>query len=230
MFNTIFAHPHDAFAVSLIRPTMENGPWIAGGAPLAWYKGMPAGVGDIDVFFKDQAQFDEYLDRFINLSEKFGLWSRLKETDIHLYQVHKSNNAISYRVSSNVPIHKLFEYANINLDSREGNSIVLSKKPTVSVYTIQLINAQYYKSAEDVINSFDISAIQIVSDGLTFKMGENTALDIKNKTLRYNKKLIDTSLKRIMKYWVYGYQPTPELLRELKASNIKWDKTYDDNY
>lgn len=48
--------------VSVINPSLENGPWIAGGACLRWYQGQPVGESDIDVFCKNAAQAKRVID------------------------------------------------------------------------------------------------------------------------------------------------------------------------
>lgn len=50
-------HKNDWIPVSVINPDMVNGPWIAGGAALAWFKNEPVGSNkDIDVFCRDADQ------------------------------------------------------------------------------------------------------------------------------------------------------------------------------
>lgn len=41
----------------------EQGPWIAGGACLRWYQGLPVGGSDIDVFCKSPKQATDVMDR-----------------------------------------------------------------------------------------------------------------------------------------------------------------------
>lgn len=49
-------HPEDFEPVSMIRPTFEKGPWIAGGACLRWFQNLPVGESDIDVFCSNARQ------------------------------------------------------------------------------------------------------------------------------------------------------------------------------
>jgi hypothetical protein len=51
-------HPDDKQMVfDIIRPDINNGPWIAGGAVMLWAQGKPVDISDIDVFFKDEQQY-----------------------------------------------------------------------------------------------------------------------------------------------------------------------------
>lgn len=56
-------HKDDLEPVSIIEPTLEKGPWIAGGAPLRWYQGLPVGQSDIDVFCRSPQQAERVLER-----------------------------------------------------------------------------------------------------------------------------------------------------------------------
>ena len=51
-------HRADSEPVTLIWPDIERGPWIAGGAPLRWWQGLPVGESDIDVFCANKQQAD----------------------------------------------------------------------------------------------------------------------------------------------------------------------------
>lgn len=53
----------DVEAVCLIEPNLENGPWIAGGAPLRWFQNQAVGENDIDVFCKNARQAQDVISR-----------------------------------------------------------------------------------------------------------------------------------------------------------------------
>jgi len=55
-------HYDDLEPVSIILPNAEQGPWIAGGAGLRWYQGLPVGDSDIDVFCKNAKQAQGVID------------------------------------------------------------------------------------------------------------------------------------------------------------------------
>ncbi len=55
-------HKADSEPATIIWPDDRNGPWIAGGACLRWYQGLPVGESDIDVFCRDQAQAQQVID------------------------------------------------------------------------------------------------------------------------------------------------------------------------
>jgi hypothetical protein len=56
-------HRTDQEAVCVIEPDYEQGPWIAGGACLKWFQGLPVGDSDIDVFCKNAVQAQQIIER-----------------------------------------------------------------------------------------------------------------------------------------------------------------------
>lgn len=60
----LFVHKKDQLLLELINPNI-NGPWIAGGACLAWYQNKPC-TTDIDVYFANEQQFSAVEQKFRN--------------------------------------------------------------------------------------------------------------------------------------------------------------------
>lgn len=55
-------HKEDSEAMTVVAPTLKEGPWIAGGAALRWYQGLPVGENDIDVFCSSAEQAQKVID------------------------------------------------------------------------------------------------------------------------------------------------------------------------
>ncbi len=70
-------HMDDQEPMTIIWPDFERGPWIAGGACLRWYQGVPVGESDIDIFCKDAKQAQEIVDRI----KSYGRFSTKHESD-----------------------------------------------------------------------------------------------------------------------------------------------------
>ena len=143
-----------------IQPDLENGPWIAGGAALQWYQGLPVGKSDIDIFCASEKQADEVL-------------KRLRRDSSH-YVRYNTKNAVSL----------------------EWNN-----------WDLQVIKRRYYSNIQEVIDSFDITVCQIATTGSDWVMNSNTAKDIRERNLRFTHPLHPDSIKRLTKYWIYGYRP-----------------------
>lgn len=177
-------HSDDASLVSLISPDMDRGPWIAGGAVLAWYQGLPVGPDqDIDVWCSSENQAKRLI----------------KDLTPYTCAKIETDNACTLRIND-------------------------------STKTIQVITRIFPKSVEEVLNTFDISVCQIATDGRYYKLGPLTARDINNKHLRIVTPNTN-SLKRVLKYWIYGYNPLPETLELLTNSAIiRWGENKSDDY
>lgn len=184
-------HKNDIEAVSVINPNIDIGPWIAGGAPLRWWQGIPVGESDIDIFCRDAIQADE----IINNIKSHGRWTKKYES----------------------------ENATTLLYWREGDY--------QQQWTLQVIKKRYYKSLEEVINSFDISVCQIGTCGNEWKLGAFTAQDIRNKVLNFKEPLQPDAVKRLLKYWIYGYRPMPGTLEAIQNNPAsKWEYTLEEEY
>jgi hypothetical protein len=85
-------------------------------------------------------------------------------------------------------------------------------------WTVQIIKCRYLNSAEEIIKAFDISVCEVVTDGIKFVLGDNTAYDIKHKLLRMKIPVRPDAIKRFAKYYSYGYTPV-EGLFDLVVNN-----------
>ncbi|MCX7593178.1 MAG: hypothetical protein N2235_05360 [Fischerella sp.] len=104
--------------------------------------------------------------------------------------------------------------------SENALSFTIHDPVTSDVWHVQFIIKKYYDSAQDVINDFDFSIAQVVTDGTTAVFGGRTQEDIENKKIRlinYNRDVI----RRTLKYIAYGFEPTAEILDLIKNNPNK---------
>jgi hypothetical protein len=189
-YPTVF--PRDLEPVSIIKPGV-NGPWIAGGAGLRWYQGLPVGDSDIDVFCssKEQAQ------SVINEVRSWGRFSNKFTSD----------NATT-----------LDYYAK---DTSQG----------VQNWTIQIITKRYYNNMQEIIDNFDLSVCQVATDGKSWALGRHTAKDIRERNLRMEMPLMPDALKRLVKYWTYGYRPVDGLVEAVQSNPVgRWEFSPEEDY
>lgn len=87
---------------------------------------------------------------------------------------------------------------------------------------IQLIRLYWFKTAINVIDSFDFSVCQLITDGKTLWYGPHTLDDIKTKTIRRHLDTGDAvcSLNRILKYQAKGYKISKDEFKTIEASAI----------
>jgi len=98
-------------------------------------------------------------------------------------------------------------------------------------WNIQVITKNYYSSLEEVVNSFDITVCEIGTDGDRWILGNQFAKDFHSKTLRMKYPLQDSSVKRLLKYWVYGYRPVDGLIEDIiNNPQSRWKFNPEEDY
>ncbi len=98
-------------------------------------------------------------------------------------------------------------------------------------WTIQVITRRYFSSLQEIIDNFDLTVCQIGTCGAEWLLGENTAQDIRERNLRFVGELAPQAVKRLVKYWTYGYRPVPGTLESIQEnSNTCWNYTPEEDY
>lgn len=88
----------DVYLRQLLKPDLVNGPWIAGGAVIQWFRGQPVQGHDVDVFFKNQQQYEEWDKVFQHTTAAVfeypsGISNNTKDCSL----IFSSNNARTYK-------------------------------------------------------------------------------------------------------------------------------------
>jgi hypothetical protein len=174
----------DSPLADIIQPNLETGPWIAGGAALQWFQGLPVKSHDVDVFFRDTEQYEALYDNIIHVRGYTKHFSQVK--------LFVSENAETFRVY---------------LDTTD-------KQQKQQEWKVQLIK-HFVPNVNDLLKRFDISVCKIATDCKKFKIMPGTVQDIYNKRLRFPQGMKPDSLKRLIKYYGYGYKPDPELWQKV---------------
>lgn len=176
-------HKEDSEPLSIIWPDVQRGPWIAGGAALRWYQGLPVGESDIDVFCANAKQAADVIERI----KSYGRYSVKFE----------SENAVTLTYNS--------------------------KDDWSKHWTIQIITRRYFSSLKEVIDNFDITVCQVGTAGNDWILGPSTARDIREHNLRFVMPLQPDALKRLTKYWAYGYRPVEGTIEAIQSNPVaKW--------
>jgi hypothetical protein len=176
-------HKDDSEPLTLIWPDIERGPWIAGGACLRWYQGLPVGDSDIDVFCANAKQAADVIENI----KSYGRHSVKFE----------SENAVT------LSYHSKDDYS--------------------KSWTIQIITRRYFGSLEEVISNFDISVCEVGTAGNQWQLGPFTGRDIRERNLRFKIPLQPDAMKRLIKYWAYGYRPVEGTIEAIQNNpNAKW--------
>lgn len=83
----------DRYPVSVICPNINDGPWIAGGAPICWYNNSSVELQDIDVWCKNKEQEIAVIKRLtenfatIQLSTRNAVTFILRQDDQHSWKI-----------------------------------------------------------------------------------------------------------------------------------------------
>lgn len=98
-------------------------------------------------------------------------------------------------------------------------------------WIIQVITKRFYNSLQEVVDNFDITVCQIGTTGNEWVLGNYTAKDIREKNLRMVIPLHPDAVKRLTKYWTYGYRPVPGLLEMIQNNpESKWEFNPGEDY
>jgi hypothetical protein len=98
-------------------------------------------------------------------------------------------------------------------------------------WIIQIIKRRYFSTAKDIIDNFDITVCQAATDGKNWVLGDNFAKDCREKNLRFSRPLQPDAVKRLTKYWTYGYRPVDGLIDEIiNSPGTRWSFALDEDY
>lgn len=98
-------------------------------------------------------------------------------------------------------------------------------------WTIQVITKRYYNNMQEIIDNFDVTVCQVATDGNQWVLGNHTARDIREKNLRMQLPLQADAVKRLTKYWIYGYRPVDGLLEAVQNNPVgKWEFNPTEDY
>jgi len=91
-----------------------------------------------------------------------------------------------------------------------------------SLHKIQLIKSRYHDDYKELINTFDISVCQVATDGDSWWVGDYFIRDLRDRRLRMVHQNAH-SLKRMIKYWAYGFTPDDETIQSvIDYNDTQW--------
>jgi hypothetical protein len=174
---------------TVVTPNWQHGPWVAGGSIRRLVTGEDPLGSDVDVFFADEQQ---YLAWFASIE---------KDKNISI----SNNRQNQYNMSFDVAIQ--------DSDDAPGNP----QDPIRA--KIQAIFINYYNDPQAVIDSFDYTICQFVTDGWHLLVGPYTLWDTARKRLVINNVTYGVStLRRMFKYTKQGFYACSGMMVEfLKA-------------
>ena len=131
-------------------------------------------------------------------------------------------------------IDRIKSYGRWSTKFESDNATTLSYWPVNKFsqqWTLQIIKRKHFKSLEEVIQGFDLTVCEIGTCGNEWVLGEFTARDIQNKVINFKDPLQPDAVKRLVKYWVYGYRPLPGTIEAIQDNpGSKWAYTIEEDY
>ena len=131
------------------------------------------------------------------------------------------------RSQAQAVIDRIKGYNRYQIKHESDNAVTISyhdKDQWSSSWNLQVITKNFYPDIESVINQFDITVCQIGTTGTEWVLGRNTARDIRTRTLAFTERRGPDSVKRLVKYWIYGFRPEPATLDSLiNDPDLRWD-------
>lgn len=113
-----------------------------------------------------------------------------------------------------------FKHCNIIFQSDNADTIELELDDIT--YRVQLIK-KYYNTIDELLERFDISVCKVATDGNSWILGKDFAQDLRHRRLRvtaHHPKI----LRRVMKYWTYGFEPMDYTLHTIiESADTEWD-------
>lgn len=101
------------------------------------------------------------------------------------------------------------------------NAITFNATIDNRAYKIQLIK-KLYKTIPDMLDNFDITVCKVATDGTQWFCHDDFAVDVRDRVLRVTK-MHPHIVRRVIKYWSYGYQPDDTLLEQIIAApDVQW--------
>jgi len=207
----------DRIAVDWLK-LHEHNAIIAGGAALRWYQGTPVESADIDIFFKSHRDFLSMQRHIESLStgiygfDVTPLDSSAQETK-SLGNIIKGMFSITRNDTSINPKPSIHSRKNI-CSSERAETYEIQFHGVDNPHKIQLIKARYHEDYTDLVNTFDISVCQVATDGVHWYVGEHFIEDMRERRLRIVHQNA-YSLKRMIKYWAYGFTPDDETIQRV---------------
>jgi len=177
-----------------VKCNLQEGAWVAGGSVRKLWFGLPWADQDIDVFFVNVEQFQEFADSMAP-------------------HVEATNATTPFAFDFNVMVAKP---ASVGYETGNAITYTLSDETlSDNLFKIQAIKRYFVKDIQELFSSFDFTVTQFVTDGNIIVTTREALEDCENHRLRM---ITDTtrqfSVLRMTKYTAYGFEPDDDLMKQ----------------
>jgi hypothetical protein len=178
----------------------------------------------------DKALFFKIIEKLPKLNYETGPWlaggavrrvlsgQPVKDSDFDLFVASKEQSASCEQfVESNGGKLKSKNKFNSTYDLPVEEGLVAK---------VQIIYFQHYNNAVDVVDSFDYTICQFVTDGETLGCGEYSLFDLTRKRLAVHRiSYAMSSMRRMVKYIKQGFYACPGMMADLLEKVIQNPQT-----
>ena len=178
-FKHLFAHHKCAteleYILEILPLCKTEGPWIAGGSLLRTYTGIPLD-SDVDVFFQNKAQLEQYI----------------ADISLKSYKGAAENRKSKHYVVKDMIVSEWHTTITLNYMERD--------------WKIQCVSFVYFNNVSELFESFDFDVCMLAYDGTELFASASTFDAIKSKKIALKKiNYPSVTLKRLVKYMRQGY-------------------------
>ncbi len=170
---------------------------IGGGFARRCFEDSDIGNSDVDIFFTSIIALE-------NFRSKLNKSKNRNSFLINVFNVFKNSTLYPENRSSSYA-----ETVHLNFENK--------------LVRIQLIKFDFFKSVEELFNSFDFTVCRFAIYNGIFYTTQESIDDLNSKSLRFSKEysMRNCSLKRVSKYASYGFVADDDLIMKIIEYNIK---------
>jgi hypothetical protein len=173
---------------------MENGPWVAGGCIRRILCRADKDDYDIDVFFRDEAQ--------------------LKAVSGEMRRIEKRVRGESEPAAETVWSAFGFKMAPASQCNDADKATGLMYERSNTMVPLQLISKYYFPTITALVEDFDFTICQMVTDGYTVHCPHRSINDLYERRLRISPTSSGVRhVARALRYFTYGFEPDETVMK-----------------
>ena len=206
--------------------SLQDGPWIAGGAARKLWEHKTWITGDVDVFFKDWEQFRQWQAEFCKT-----LTVQVEDHYSKVSRAEKLNEIVE--IWCEKPLNHRKPQDKFYVKHKSENAITYSMPgvPPLAGVSLQMIKCRWASNLQGIWDTFDFFNCEFATDGHTILASDAAAESSLTKTLVLKDSSNTRNLAlRTLKYHLYGFESSKETLlaalQQINDGSLVWDNQY----
>lgn len=196
------------FLAGLPPLSLDSGPVVAGGAARRAWCNKDWREADVDVFFRNKQQRTRWQAQFEKI---IGIRDRPSLNDFeNLFSMKASSGSLSISTPNADTYHVPYQG---------------------KIIKVQLINTRFSDSVDSLWNDFDFDASCFATDGHTVVASPEALVSLTTRKLTHRHNNLNKNLTlRVLKYQIYGFEASDELLLEAADLLVNGESDWQTNY